>query len=121
MKCERCGTQLQENEATNYQGKLLCEDCCFDLMSPPKTCDPTAVSSTLNVRRELGQKGTEGLSELQQSIYNLVVERGRISKEDLMATLGLSTEAFEREFAVLRHCELLKGFKENGTIYFAKY
>lgn len=90
-------------------------------MSPPKTCDPTAVSSTLNVRRELGQKGTEGLSELQTKIYKLVVGKGRIKKEDLMATLGLSAEVFEREFSVLRHCELLRGFKEDGVVYFAKY
>jgi len=121
LKCERCQTELPENEATTYQGKLLCEDCCFDLMSPPKTCDPTAVSSTLNVRRELGQSGTEGLSELQRKIYNLVVGKGKISREDLMATLGLTPAVFEREFAVLRHCELLRGFKEDGVVYFAKY
>ena len=84
-------------------------------MNPPKTCDPTAVSSTLNVRKELGQNGTEGLSELQRKIYNLVVEKGTISREDLMATLGLTPAVFEREFAVLRHCELLRGFKEDGS------
>jgi len=100
---------------------MLCEDCCFDLMNPPKTCDPTAVSSTLNVRKELGQSGTEGLSELQRKIYTLVVERGRISKEDLISTLALTPAVFEREFAVLRHCELLRGFKEDGVVYFAKY
>ena len=58
---------------TNYQDKMLCEDCCFDLMNPPKTCDPTAVSSTLNVRKELGQKGTEGLSELQRKSTTLLL------------------------------------------------
>jgi late competence protein required for DNA uptake (superfamily II DNA/RNA helicase) len=121
LKCERCQTELPENESASYQGKLLCEDCCFDLMSPPKTCDPTAVSPTLNVRRELGQKGTEGLSELQRKIYNLVVERRRISKENLIAALALTPAVFEREFAVLRHCELLRGFKEDGMVYFAKY
>lgn len=121
MKCERCNVELNENEATIYQGKTLCEDCCFDLMNPPKTCDPTAVSSTLMVRKQLGQKGTEGLSEMQKRIYNLVVERGRISREDLLSTLSLSLAAFEREFAVLRHCELLRAFKEDSTVYFAKY
>jgi hypothetical protein len=38
-----------------------------------------------------------------------------------MATLGLTPEAFEREFAVLRHCELLRAFKEDSVVYFAKY
>ncbi|HSV50188.1 MAG TPA: hypothetical protein VLH35_07710 [Candidatus Acidoferrales bacterium] len=121
MNCKRCGCELREEDILSYQGKMLCEDCCFDLMNPPKTCDPTAVSSTLNVRKELGQKGTEGLSELQKKIYNLVVERGTFSREDLMATLQLSAADFEREFAVLRHCELLRGFKEDDKVYFTKY
>jgi hypothetical protein len=90
-------------------------------MNPPKVCDPTAVSSTLMVRKQLGQTGTDGLSDLQKSIYNFIVERGRISREVLLLELKLSPETFEREFAVLRHCELLRGFKENGTVYFAKY
>ncbi len=120
MKCERCGIEFPENEVNIYQGKSLCEDCCFDLMNPPKTCDPTAVSSTLMVRKQLGQTGTDGLSELQKKIYDLVVQRGRISREETMKTLSLSPEALEREFAVLRHCELLRGFKENGVIYFTK-
>jgi hypothetical protein len=91
------------------------------MMNPPRTCDPTAVSSTLNVRKELGQKGTEGLSELQKKIYGLVIERGQISREDLIAALQLSPASFEREFAVLRHCELLRGFKQDGTVFFTKY
>jgi hypothetical protein len=90
-------------------------------MNPPKTCDPTAVSSTLNVRKELGQKGTEGLNELQKKIYNLVLDRGQISKEELIEKLQLSPEVFEREFSVLQHCELLRGFKQDGTVYFTKY
>lgn len=121
MNCGRCGCELREEDLVVFQNKNLCEDCCFDLMNPPKTCDPTAVSSTLNVRKELGQKGTEGLSELQKRIYNLVVERGTISREELLATMGITAEVFEREFSVLRHCELLRGFKQEGTVYFAKY
>jgi hypothetical protein len=121
MNCERCGCELREEDLVVYQNKHVCEDCCFDMMNPPKTCDPTAVSSTLNVRKELGQKGTEGLSELQRKIFDLVVERGQISREDLIATLQLTPAVFEREFSVLRHCELLRGFKQDGTVYFTKY
>ncbi len=39
------------------------------------------------------------------------MERGRVSREELMGRFSLSAEGFEREFAVLRHCELLRGFK----------
>jgi len=32
--------------------------------------------------------------------------------EDIQENLGLTPQALEREFAVLRHCELLCGFKK---------
>lgn len=121
MKCEKCGLEFDQNEITNYQGQNLCEECCFDLMNPPKTCDPVAVSSTLTIRKQLGQKGTDGLSDKQKNIYNLVSEKGNISQEEILKTLKLTNQEFEREFAVLRHCELLRGFKEKGTIYFTKF
>jgi len=90
-------------------------------MNPPKTCDPTAVSFNADVRKNLGKTGTDGLSELQKTIYNTVVERGKINREDLLKTLNLTPEAFEREFPVLLHCELIRGFKEANTVCFAKY
>jgi len=121
MKCEKCGLELSETETNNYQSKTLCEDCMFDLMNPPKTCDPTAVHSTLTIRTQLGQSGTDGLSELQKKIHDLVISKGRISSEELLAALGLSMPEFEREFAVLRHCELLRGFKEDGVLYFTRF
>ncbi len=121
MKCEKCGLELSEAEVNTYQGKSLCEDCMFDLMNPPKTCDPTAVRSTLTIRQELGQTGTEGLNEMQKKIYDLVVSKGRISRDELLQTLGMSMENLERDFAVLRHCELLRGFKEDGVLYFTKF
>ncbi len=121
LNCEKCGINLSDSEVNVYQGKTLCEDCMFDLMNPPKTCDPTAVRSTLTIRKELGQQGTEGLNELQKKVYALVEAEGRISREDVLKSLGMSMTDLEREFAVLRHCELLRGFKEDGVIYFTKF
>jgi len=121
MNCERCGITLKKNEVNDFQGKVLCEDCCFDLMNPPKACDPLAVSSTLSLRKELGQSGTEGLSELQKRIYNLVVEKGKVSKEELPKLLNISPAELERQFATLRHCELIRAFKEGNTVYITKY
>ena len=121
MKCENCGADLEENQVTVYSGKTLCEDCCFDLMDSTKVCDPTAVSSTLNVRKELGQSGTAGLTELQKKIYNIVIEKGTISREILLAKLNMPAEEFEKEFAILRHCELLRAFKEGNMVYFTKF
>ena len=111
MKCDQCGLNLEENQVNHFQGKVLCEDCCFDLMNPPKVCDPLAVSSTLSVRKQLGQTGTEGLTELQKKIYDTVAERGKISREELTSRLNMSPAEMEREFAILRHCELLRAFQ----------
>ncbi len=121
MKCEQCGVDLEENQVNQFQGKVLCEDCCFDLMNPPKVCDPLAVSATLTVRKQLGQTGTEGLTELQKKIYDTVSERGKISREELTSCLNMTPHEMEREFAVLRHCELLRAFKESDVVYFAKF
>ncbi|MCW3996225.1 MAG: hypothetical protein NWE98_08795 [Candidatus Bathyarchaeota archaeon] len=121
LRCQRCGANIPESQATNLEGKVLCEDCCFDLLNPPKACDPLAVSSTLSIRKQLGQKGTDGLSQMQKLIYDTVVHRGEISKDELMSTLHLTPESLEREFAVLRHCELLRAFKKDSKVYFVKY
>ena len=121
MECERCGLNLEKNEVKYFQGKVLCEDCCFELMSPPKVCDPLAVSSTLSVRKQLGQTGTDGLSDLQKRIFNIVAEKGKISREELTISLNLTAQEMEREFAILRHCELLRAFKEDNIVYFTKF
>jgi len=121
VKCDQCGLNLEENQGNNFQGKVLCEDCCFERMNPPKVCDPLAVSSTLSIRKQLGQTGTEGLTGLQKKIYETVAERGKISREELRSHINLTLEQMEREFAILRHCELLRAFKEGNTVYFAKF
>jgi hypothetical protein len=121
LKCEKCELELAEVEANTYQGKTLCEDCMFDLMNPPKACDPTAVHSTLTIRKQLGQTGTDGLNEMQKKIYDLVIFKGRISCDELLQTLKMSMANLERDFAVLRHCELLRGFKEDDVLYFTKF
>jgi hypothetical protein len=121
MRCENCGVNLDENQANVFNGKNLCEDCCFDMMSPTKVCDPIAVHSTLSVRKESGQSGTEGLTDLQKQIYNIVIQRGNLDRDELMRELGLSSEAFQKQFAVLRHCELLGAFKDGNKVYLTKF
>ncbi len=89
--------------------------------NPPKACDPMAVSSALSVRKQLGQSGSSGLTELQQKIYSTIEKYGKITKEDLVNTLNVKPEQLEQEFAFFRHCELLRAFREDGKIYFAKW
>ncbi len=121
MQCDRCGLDLKEGEGYDLNGKYLCEDCYMYETNPPKACDPMAVSSALSVRKQLGQSGSSGLTELQQKIYNTVEKYGRITKEDLIKTLNVKPEQLEQEFAFFRHCELLRAFREDGKIYFTKW
>jgi hypothetical protein len=121
MNCERCGIALVDGQVYSFEGKSVCEDCCFDLMNPPKVCDPTAVSSTLTVRKQLGQSGINGLTELQKQIYKTVTEREKISRQELLEVMKLTPQELEKQFVILRHCELLKSFKEGNIIYLAKY
>ncbi|MCX8151320.1 MAG: hypothetical protein N3D85_07470 [Candidatus Bathyarchaeota archaeon] len=121
MQCDRCGLALSGGEGYEFHGKLLCEDCYMCIIDPPRVCDPGAVASALSVRKKLGQSGVDGLTELQSKIYRLIEEKGKISKEELAATLKLSSAELESQFAVLRHCELVRAFKEGSKIYLTKW
>jgi late competence protein required for DNA uptake (superfamily II DNA/RNA helicase) len=121
MECQRCKSALKEQETYDLHGKILCEDCYMYETNPPKACDPMAVSSALTVRKQLGQTGSSGLTELQQKIYNTIEKYGKITKEDLIKTLNVKQEQLEQEFAFFRHCELLRAFREDGKIYFTKW
>jgi hypothetical protein len=121
MECQRCKSALKEGETYDLHSKVLCEDCYMYETNPPKACDPMAVSSALSVRKQLGQSGTSGLSELQQKIYNTIEKYGKITKEDLIKTLNVKPEQLEQEFPFFRHCELLRAFREDGKIYYTKW
>jgi len=121
MDCQRCKSFINEGESYNLHGKILCEDCYMYETNPPKACDPMAVSSALSVRKQLGQSGSSGLTELQQKIYTTIEKYGKITKEDLIRTLNVKPEQLEQEFAFFRHCELLRAFREDGKIYFTKW
>ena len=75
----------------------------------------------MSVRKQLGQSGTAGLTEMQQRIYGVIEEREKISKEELLNIVNLKPEELEQQFAVLRHCELVRAFKEGGKVYLTKW
>jgi late competence protein required for DNA uptake (superfamily II DNA/RNA helicase) len=84
MECQRCKSVLKEGETYNLSGKLMCEDCYIYETNPPRACDPMAVSSALSIRKQLGQSGSAGLSELQEMIYRVIEEYGKITKDELI-------------------------------------
>ena len=57
------------------------------------------------------EDGIASLKAPERAIYDLVTERGRIPREELIETLGVEISELERSFSVLRHMELLRGEK----------
>jgi len=122
LECHRCKVTLVEGEGYDFHGKILCEDCYMYETNPPTGCDPLAVSSAMSVRKQLGQSGCDGLTEQQQKIYNLIEQRGNITKDELIRTLKIKPEVLEQEFAFFRHCELIRAQRgEDGKVYFTKW
>ena len=121
MRCDRCGLGLQESESYGLPGKYLCEDCYMYETNPPKACDPLAVSSATSIRKEMGQSGTDGLSEMQRKICDIIEQRRQITREEMLKILGIKPEELESQIAILRHCELIRAFKEDGKVYLTKW
>jgi len=117
VKCKHCGREISEEEQYEYLGETLCEDCYIDIRYPLKACDPWAVYSATRSRKTLGLKGTEGLTELQKAIYEFVRNNGKVTREELMKNFNLAEPDLQTQLAILRHCELVKGSKEDGQIY----
>jgi hypothetical protein len=121
MKCDRCGSSIKEDENYYSKGKVLCEDCYFYETNPIKACDPLAVASALSVRKQLSQSGASGLTDLQEKIYRTIEEKRKITKEELLTLVKIKPEELEQQFAILRHCEIVRAFKEGEKIYFSKW
>jgi hypothetical protein len=88
--------------------------------NPPRVCDPMAVAAALSIRKQLGQSGTTGSTGLQQRIYSVIEQKGKIIKDELLRILDIELEELERQFAILRHCELIRGFKEGDKVYLTR-
>lgn len=117
IKCSRCGCEVDADEKHDYYGKILCEDCFLEALQPPKPCDPMAVQIATNTRLQLNQKGTEGLTAQQKKIYDYIKEKGKVTREELATAMDLPPWELEKQFAVLRHCQLVRGFKEGNQVY----
>lgn len=117
MICERCKEQIDEGDQCNHLGKILCEDCYVEAIEPPRTCDVAAVYSAKMSRKLAGQEGTDGLTDLQKDIYNFIKAEGKVTHEQILKKFNLAKWELEKNFATLRHCELVSGFKENNQVF----
>ncbi|MFZ0053106.1 MAG: DeoR family transcriptional regulator [Desulfobaccales bacterium] len=112
--CARCGAGLQGEEPRGYFGEVLCEDCYVEALSPVQTCDPWAVHCARSLK---DLPGGLTLTARQQQLYELVKERGEVSFLAAASALGVSEDEVRREFAVLRHLEMLRAFKKDQGIF----
>ncbi|HQI68697.1 MAG: winged helix-turn-helix transcriptional regulator [Methanothrix sp.] len=117
MRCQNCGREISGDEVFATEGKTLCEDCYIDAGHRIRVCDPWAERSKKIFRDSHGLQGTDGLTDLQKQIYEFIRERGRATRAELAERFNLSPTELENEFAILRHCQLLKGRKEGDTVY----
>ena len=117
IKCQNCGKEVSEDEVFATEGKTLCEDCYIDVGHRIRICDPWGERSKKIFRKSHGLEGTEGLTDLQKKIYEYVQTRGKATKIELMAEFKLPPTELDNQFAILRHCQLLKGRKEGDNVY----
>lgn len=115
--CAGCGRKLDGEESFSPGGRTLCEDCYLLASHRVQTCDPLAVRSALSARKALNIGALEGLTARQRSIRDYIESKGKVRSDQLISTLGLSSQELERDLAVLRHCELVKGLKEGDDVY----
>lgn len=117
MECERCGNALEVGEGKEHAGKVLCEDCYITTANPSQACDPWAVHLA---KSDKGRSGLQ-LTPVQQKLYDLVKGRGNISFPEAARLLSLTEEEVRREFATLRHLELLRAHKHRKDILIALF
>lgn len=119
--CEVCGRELSEEDRLEEGGTIFCEDCYIESHHKIQACNPWAVRSKKIFREEAGLEGTEGLTELQKNIYEFIVSRGGVKKEEVAEKFGISSRETENQFALLRHCELVKGQKRADGVYLVPF
>ncbi|MDD3816093.1 MAG: hypothetical protein PHZ02_15780 [Desulfocapsaceae bacterium] len=111
-KNENCQAEIEEGEGREFHGRLLCDDCYMDALSPARTCDPWAVRSA-GLAKERGDT-TEHNGGLQQKIINLIKESGGLSLAELAEKLSVRQGDIEREIASLRHMEKIRAAMQDG-------
>lgn len=84
----------------------------MEVLNPPQPCDPWAVHLAKSDKLRTGVQ----LTPLQQQLYELVKKRGAIPVPEAAQLLGLSEAELRREFATLRHLELLRGQKQGHQV-----
>ena len=121
QKCNRCGCEHPSEDLIEEGGILICEDCYINAHARIKVCDPWAVRSKKILREKAGLVGAEGLTDVQKELYDFIVSKGGVTREEIAKEFDLPAEELENQFAILRHCELVKGQKREDGVYIVAF
>ncbi len=116
-KCQSCGKEVPVDDVFVSGGQTLCEDCYIDAGHRIRVCDPWGERSKLVFRESHGLTGTDGLTDLQKGIYEFIKAKGKATREEIALEFKLNPRELENEFAILRHCQLVKGRKDGDKVY----
>jgi hypothetical protein len=118
-QCAKCGKEIEKSRSYEYRGNAYCEDCYMDILSPPKACDPWAVHSAQTFLN--GKDKLSTLTLVQHKIVKYIKEKREATSEEILRDMVLSEEEWRREFAVLRHMEVLGATKREGKIFYTMF
>ncbi|MBW1940525.1 MAG: hypothetical protein JRI28_03980 [Deltaproteobacteria bacterium] len=112
MECDKCKAIINEEESKELHGRILCEDCYMDSLSPARMCDPWAVYSA----KSLMDKNESGLevNEIQAKILRILEKTGGKEPGTIADNIKIKPSDLERELAALRHMEKVRGALKDG-------
>lgn len=119
MRCQNCGREISGDEVFATEGKTLCEDCYIDAGHRICVCDPWAERSkkiSVGQPRAAGD-GRPGQLICKSRFMSSSGRGGRATRAERHGEVQPLPTELENEFAILRHCQLLKGRKEGDTVY----
>ncbi|MFH0787647.1 MAG: hypothetical protein V2B13_08520 [Pseudomonadota bacterium] len=111
MECEKCRDQIEPGDEKEWHGRILCEDCYMDVLSPARTCDPWAVHSAKSLQKE---GGPMPVNPIQARILTYLQESGGAEFPWIVERLQIKPSDLERELAALRHMEKIRGELREG-------
>jgi predicted HTH transcriptional regulator len=83
----------------------------------PKECEPWATYIATHTPGGAGPKSKQGLTELQEKVYEFVKSKGRVRREEVMTTFKLSEADMDAQMTALYHTELVKEQREGNKVY----
>jgi len=119
IQCIRCGQEIEKSRVYEHLGNAYCEDCYMDILSPSKGCDPWAVYSAKTSLK--GKDKRSALTPRQLTFVHYIEGKKEATLEEIMGDLDLSENEWKREFATLRHMEILGATKKEGKILYTLF